>query len=408
VDIKTSEPSRKRILVISPWKSRWSLEDGAGVSDDYHFIEKLTRSGFELHFLIPTGGRSATLPFENFHTYTYPNFFDATMRLPVALKRLLWPLLFNVIVIPRALLLGRRLAPDLVLGHSHHGAFPAYVCREMLRIPSALKLFGVMDLVHTEWSQWKYYWKNLEQICALKFPQDAWIILDDGTRGRDAAIRHGVPAERIHFLQNGMETEWIDNRIDRDEARGKLGIPQDARVVLFLARLVRSKRPWALIQAIPHVVARGGGLFLFVGDGPESTPCRTLAGKLGVEADIQFLGARPHNEVPEIMAASDVFVSTSNLTNMAMPTCEAMMCGVPVVAFDTGTTRDVVKDGETGRVVADGNIEALADAIVSLLDDPAMRSTMGEKARALARRTFVGWDERTDMEIEIIRDAMAS
>jgi glycosyltransferase involved in cell wall biosynthesis len=79
-----------------------------------------------------------------------------------------------------------------------------------------------------------------------------------------------------------------------------------------------------------------------------------------------------------------------------------------VVAFDTGTTRDVVKDGETGRVVADGNIEALADAIVSLLDDPAMRSTMGEKARALARRTFVGWDERTDMEIEIIRDAMAS
>ena len=66
------------------------------------------------------------------------------MKLPVALKRVLWPFLFNTIVIPHALRLGRRLAPDFVLGHSHHGSFPAYVCREMLGIPSGLKLFGVM------------------------------------------------------------------------------------------------------------------------------------------------------------------------------------------------------------------------------------------------------------------------
>lgn len=410
MEIPATEPAKIRILVISPWKNRWSLEDGAGVSDDYRFIEKLTQSGFELHFLIPRGGRSATLPFENFYTYTYPNFFDATSRWPVALRRLLWPLLFNMIVGPRALLLGHRVKPDFILGHSHHGSFPAYLCREFLHTPSGVKLFGVMDLVHTEWSRWKYNTKNFEQICALKIPQDLWIILDDGTRGGDAAIRHGVPPDKVHFLPNGINVEWSDQQYDGSTVRAELGIPKDACVVLFLARFVASKRPEKVVEAVSFVRDRHDGpvVFLFVGDGPERGACEALAKRLGVENDTVFAGAKPHERVPEIMAASDLFVSTSNLTNAAIPTCEAMICGLPVVALDVGNTREVVKEGETGYAVADGDVDGLAEAIVRLLDDPAERERMSRRAREVAREKFTGWEARTNMEIEIIRSAVRS
>lgn len=377
------------------------------MSDDYRFIEKLTQSGFELHFLIPRGGRSATLPFDNFYTYTYPNFLDATARWPVWLRRLLWPLLFNTLTVAYALRLAARLKPDLILGHSNHGSFPAYVCREFFRVPSGVKLFGVMDLVHTEWPRWKYYTKNLEQICALKIPQDFWIILDDGTRGGEAAARHGVTREKVHFLPNGFNVEWLDEEHARAAARSALGIA-DANVVLFLARLVSSKRPQAVVEAIPHVRDRFQGpvVFVFVGDGPERARCEALARRLDVESFVRFVGARPHDEVPDIMAAADIFVSTSNLTNAAMPTCEAMICGLPVVAYDVGNTREVVSDGETGYVVADGDIGAVATAIAKLLEDAEERGRMSQKARAVAREKFTGWDERTDKEIAIIRSVV--
>lgn len=400
-----AETALIRILVISPWKSRWSLEGGAGVSDDVRFVTRLCASGFELHFLIPSGGASATLPIENFHTHTYPNFFDATRWLPVPVKRVLWPFLFNTIVIPHALRLTRRLSPDFLLGHSNHGSFPAWMCREFFNIPSGLKLFGVMDLVHTEWPAWKYNMKNFEQICALKIPHDVWIILDDGTKGREAAIRHGVPPDRIHFLPNGINIEWAGEVHDRTAAREAMSITADAKVVLFLARFVASKRPEAVVEAIPAVTEGAGPdvVFLFVGDGPQRAPCERLAARLGVGDRTRFVGARPHEQVPDIMAAADVFVSTSNLTNMAIPTCEAMVCGLPVVAFDVGNTRDVVLDGETGFAVADGDTAALADAIVRVISDPKLGDHMSTRARETALEKFTGWDERVDMEIDIIR-----
>ena len=169
-----------------------------------------------------------------------------------------------------------------------------------------------------------------------------------------------------------------------------------------------SKRPEALIEAMPLVYDRMGSsvIFLFVGDGPERAACEEMVTRLGVADQARFIGATPHAEVPEVMAASDIFVSTSNLTNMAIPTCEAMICGLPVVAFDVGNTRDVVKDGETGYAVEDSDIPALADAIVRLLTDPAARTSMGASGRKLAREKFTGWDERIDTEIEIIRSTI--
>ncbi|HXV13288.1 MAG TPA: glycosyltransferase family 4 protein [Candidatus Krumholzibacteria bacterium] len=407
-DPRRSEVPRAqaRVLVVSLWETMWSLgvdaDVKAGVSDDEHFVERFARAGYELHFLRPASRRPITAQDPRVHTHYYPNFFRPTSRLPTWIRRPLWPLVYALVVTPRVLRLARELRIDVVLGHTYYAAPTTWWCRKRLGIPGAVKLFGVMDLVHTEWPPLKYAFKNFEQLSSFKYEQSAWIVLDDGTRGGEILRERGVPAEKIHFLPNGLDVEWADLTIDRGPARARYALADDAPVVLFLARLVPSKRPRDFVRAAALVLKRRPACFVFAGDGFEREACERAARAAGVADHVRFLGVVPHADVPVLMAAADLFVSTSNLTNRALPTCEAMLCGVPVVAYDTGDTRTVVRDGDTGAVVRDGDVEALASAIARLLDDDGTRARMSANARALARATFTSWDERVRMEMEII------
>ncbi|HKW15678.1 MAG TPA: glycosyltransferase family 4 protein [Candidatus Krumholzibacteria bacterium] len=396
-------PARPRLLVISPWENVWSLADAggvkAGVSDDDRFIDGFTRAGYELHFLRPQGPHDDP----RVVTHTYPNFFRSTAGYPTAARRLLWPSLFNINVVPRALSLARSLAPVVVMGHSHYSTPATWWCRRVTGIPSVVKLFGVMDLVHTEWSATRYYAKNIEQLAALKYPQDAWIVLDDGTRGGDILRARGLPSERVHFLPNGMDLEWMDRKEDRAQARARFKLPLDAKVVLFLARLVDSKRPQDAIAAFARVAGISPGAHLVVaGDGHLRGACERAVNEAALSGRVSFAGVLPHDDIPVLMAACDVFVSTSTLTNRALPTCEAMMCGVPVVVYDTGDTATVVRHNESGLLAHDGDVDALARGIEQLFADAELRTRLAEGARAVARG-FSPWSKRIAMELAIIQ-----
>ncbi len=394
-----ARPDRACILVVSPWETVWSLgrdDVAAGVSDDDRFIDGFIRAGYQLHFLRPRSAKRDP----RVTTHFYPNFFRLTRWLPTPFKRPLWPLLFHVLVAPRALSLAKSLGADLVLGHSHYSTFATWLCARRLGVRSAVKLFGVMDLVHTEWPPLKYWFKNVEQLLALEFPQDAWIVLDDGTRGDRILRGRGIPWGRIHFLPNGLNMEWMDAKVDRSAARAKFELPSDGPVVLFLARLVESKRPLDLLHAAARVEAPAR--FVFAGDGSQRRACEQAARELRLTERTHFLGTVAHDDVPTLMAAADVFVSTSTLTNRALPTCEAMICGVPVIAYDTGDTTTVVRDEATGLVVKDGDVDALAAAIGRLLGDEQRRARLAEAARRLAQEKFVSWDRRIRDEMTIV------
>jgi glycosyltransferase involved in cell wall biosynthesis len=399
----------KRLLIVSIWENRWSLGGGAGVSDDVHFISGFTRKGWELHFLAPEGAEESNAALGGVVTHTYPNFFRRTAHRSKAFKRLYWPFEFNRVVTPRALEVARRTGPGVILGHTHYTSRTTCACRRRLGIPSAVKLFGVMDLVHTEWPRHRYLFKNWEQLRALRYPQDAWIVLDDGTRGDEVLSARGVPRDAIHFLPNGLNLEWQELKFDRSGVRFRYGIKDDAVVVLFLARMVASKRPQEVIRAVArvHKNTEGEIQFVFAGNGPERVPCESLARQLGVDDIVSFLGAVPHAEVPAVMSASDLFVTTSSLSNMAIPTCEALICGVPVVAYDVGDTAKVVIPDRTGILVEDGNPNRLADALAALINDPKKRARLGQNGRLFAREHFTGWEERIGMEMEILERLIA-
>jgi glycosyltransferase involved in cell wall biosynthesis len=110
----------------------------------------------------------------------------------------------------------------------------------------------------------------------------------------------------------------------------------------------------------------------------------------------------PHDRVPHVLGAADVFVSTSTLTNMSIPTCEAMVVGVPVVALDVGGTSEVVRHEETGLLVAEEDRDGLGAAIARLVNDPELRRRLGANARAFAAQSFMSWDERVAAEIAVL------
>jgi glycosyltransferase involved in cell wall biosynthesis len=219
----------------------------------------------------------------------------------------------------------------------------------------------------------------------------------------------GVPPDKIHFLPNGLNVEWRELKFDRSEARFRYGMKDAAVVVLFLARMVASKRPQDVVRAIArvHKNTEDEIQFVFAGQGPERESCEALAKRLGVDDIVSFLGAVPHAEVPAVMTAADLFVTTSDITNMSIPTCEALICGVPVVAYNVGATDKVVVDDETGVLVEDGNFNRLADALAALINDRKKRNRLGQSARKFSRDNFTGWNDRIKMEMGIIERLIA-
>jgi glycosyltransferase involved in cell wall biosynthesis len=81
-----------------------------------------------------------------------------------------------------------------------------------------------------------------------------------------------------------------------------------------------------------------------------------------------------------------------------------MVCGLPVIGFDVGNTREIVRHGTTGLVVADGDVNGLGGAIAELANNDESRQQMGKASRELARELFTGWDQRTRLELDIINE----
>lgn len=158
-------------------------------------------------------------------------------------------------------------------------------------------------------------------------------------------------------------------------------------LVLFVGRLVPYKGVDVLLRALVSVNARA----VIVGDGPLRESLEALAGSLGIGAAVQFAGNASTAELAALYNACDVFVlpSVTRAEAFGMVQIEAMSCRKPVICTDLPSGVPWVNQhGETGLVVPPNDVEALAGAIRTLLDDPALRARMGEAGRARVINQF--------------------
>ncbi len=146
---------------------------------------------------------------------------------------------------------------------------------------------------------------------------------------------------------------------------------------------------------------------VIVGDGPQRTELEALSRALGIAAQVRFVGAVPHAEVPQWLNRFDVYVAASRLDSesFGVAVLEASACGLPVVVSDVGGLPEVVVQGETGCVVPREDVVALAQAIQRLIAAPELRRRFGAAGRQRVLAHY-GWPHSVDAMLRCFDDVV--
>ena len=172
----------------------------------------------------------------------------------------------------------------------------------------------------------------------------------------------------------------------RAAARVRLGLGPDELVIGSVADIIGAKRPSDLVVAARPLLEAGARLLIAGAelDAAEAVRVRTLAEDLG--GRVQLLGRRA--DVPDLLAAFDIFALASEREEAPMAVIEAMAAGLPVVAVDVGGLSEQVVEAETGFLVPAHNTAAFGERLRRLADDPALRARMAAAGRARVLAAF--------------------
>lgn len=184
---------------------------------------------------------------------------------------------------------------------------------------------------------------------------------------RQHATALGAGADKFTVIGNGIDTEKFQP-IEKIEARKRLNIDVDARVLITVGGLVERKGFHRVVECLPYLLAEFPKLvYLIVGganaEGSYKAEICALAENLAVTDHLMFLGAIKPEELSAPLSAADVFVLSSSNEGWANVILEAMGCGTPVVATDVGGNAEVVDSAELGAIVPFGDHEKLLEAI---------------------------------------------
>lgn len=202
----------------------------------------------------------------------------------------------------------------------------------------------------------------------------------ESVRAAHAAI--GYPAERMQVIPNGIDVAvHRPDGVVRARVREELGIPGDAPLIGRVGRFHPEKDYRLMIESAARIRARRpDAYFLFCGfevDEANEELVRWIR-EAGLGDAVRLVGRR--EDVPDLLAALDLAVSSSRTEGFPNTIAEAMACGVPCVATDVGDSTEIV--GETGRIVPTGSADALAGGVLDLLaKPPAARRSLGRAAR---------------------------
>lgn len=214
---------------------------------------------------------------------------------------------------------------------------------------------------------------------------DALTVVSDSMKARSEALRLQPPGH-IRTIPMGVDTRCTFLPPERTA---------DRHGILFVGRLVDKKGIEYLLRAMPGVAARHPGTRLsIVGDGPLRPGLEALCRTLGVGHMVHFEGSVANRDVPAFLKTAAIAVFPSVVTDKGdqegtpVAIMEALACGCAAVVSDYPGAREIIADGRTGLLVPQRSPEALCEAIVALLDDPAKRAGLGERGRALAEREY--------------------
>lgn len=302
-----------------------------------------------------------------------------------------WPRrLGELAVLVKTLGVLRRQRPKLVVCNTYRDLLRAGVAAACLRIPVIWRSRSdTFPEIHRK--------PALRRRALLLFLRYGVArILSTTEYDRELILGHGIPADRAFTAPNGVDTgTFAAARGQRAAIRKEFEIGDGEFLVGFVARMVPQKGYLDLLQALRVVVHRAPHVRgLIVGDvfwkpgefGGYKDAVLAAIQDLDLAGTVVLAGQRA--DVPAIMNAIDVFVSASRLEPFGTTVIEAMAAGRPVVATRTAGSAEAVEDNVTGLLTPIGDPAALAEAILSLVGDPARAARLGQAGLRRARERY--------------------
>jgi D-inositol-3-phosphate glycosyltransferase len=219
-----------------------------------------------------------------------------------------------------------------------------------------------------------------------------WITLTQGMRENVLASTR-MAGEKVKVVPLGTDLHRFDPSLfSQQDARSFFGLPHDKKIIGVLGRLDPGKGQEVFLRAIPQVIKHHPETFFVIaGDETAGEPgykayLKNICREIGADLHVQFIPFT--DDVPRLIAALDIFALPSFAETYGLVVIEAMAMGKPVIATNAGGVPEILIDGKTGLLIEPRNADAIANAIIKILDDGKLRVAIGSVAREDALRRF--------------------
>jgi len=279
----------------------------------------------------------------------------------------------------RLVRLMRRLRPQVVHAHTPKAGLLGMTAATIARVPVRLYTVHGLPLL-TRGGLWRRVLEAAERTSAALSTRTYCI---SRSLRREVIALNLCPAHKVFTLGTGscagIDLERFQPTSERGATRKALGIPPHATLATFIGRLAKDKGIGVLADAWPQVSRSHPDMHLLIAgeeDGTDPVSPATLA-QLRQDPTVHMIGAIRSAEIPALFSASDLFVLPSFREGLSQVSLEAGAMGVPVVSSQVPGLVDAVLHGVTGILVAPREPGLLANAILRLAADPALRRQMG-------------------------------
>lgn len=261
----------------------------------------------------------------------------------------------------------QKLQPDVVHTHNAYPHLYGTMAARWCRVPAVVNTRHGRRIGNT-WKARTLFW-----LAGLLADRIVAVSEDSAQLCRSEVT---LPASRVSRIWNGID-------LSRFTFRG----PADAPVAISVARLSPEKDFPTLIKAVALAAEVVPELKLkIVGDGPERSRLEELVVALGQQSRIELLGER--QDVPDLLATAGFYATATLTEGISLTLLEAMACGLPVLATHVGGNPEIIDDGRTGFLVPSGDVDALAAALIRMVQAQPLWAELGRQGRQRVEQHF--------------------
>lgn len=293
--------------------------------------------------------------------------------------------------------------PDIIYGHLHEGAFVGGLIKYLLtfgRVPLAFDVQGSLtsELDTFNWIKGRkvirWFFHDLEKF-VCKMPD--FFICSSVSNGDIIKNRFHINPDKVRVVIDGVHTDFFSKSPEKG-FKEKLGIPENAPLVIFTGALLEAKGIWNLVSAIPMVLKEvRDAHFLVVGYPVEETAKKVR--ELGVEGNVHFTGMVDYFKLPDYLLVSDIAVEpkVDKAGEASGKVINYMGAGLPVVCFEGKNNRRFL--GEGGIYAADNKVENLAAKMIWAIRNPDEARKLGELNKKRVEEVF-SWNNSIKDTVE--------